>query len=86
MKISRYEKRTSSRKSLIALAVACVVAFAALCGALYAHRQAGTADETAATSAQERLSLDEKADAIVREMTLTEKIGQMVPHRRRDFL
>ncbi|WP_294157850.1 glycoside hydrolase family 3 protein [uncultured Selenomonas sp.] len=85
MKISRYEKRKANEKRqrmYLVLAAVFVALLAIACGALYAHKNIGTdgAETAATTSADKKASqsLDEKADAIVSEMSLTEKIGQMV--------
>ena len=79
---SRRARNRSRQRKHIALAAAFVFLLAIACGALYAHHNAGTeeAEPLAATSAERQApqTLDEQADAIVREMTLTEKIGQMV--------
>ena len=78
---SRKARNRSQQRKHIALAAAFVFLLAIACGALYAHHKAGTeeaAAPAAAATGESPQTLDEQADAIVRDMTLTEKIGQMV--------
>lgn len=66
------------------LAAAFIVLLAVLCGALYASRALtdrevrGSQQAASSGAAKVPQTIDEKADAIVREMSLTEKVGQMV--------
>ena len=78
---SRRARNRARQRNHIALAAAFVFLLAIACGALYAHHKAGTeeaAAPAAATTGESPQTLDEQVDAIVRDMTLTEKIGQMV--------
>lgn len=81
MRISRYERNHAQRhRTCFAIVVAAVV-FLILCGGFYAyrtHERGATAGDVTVSSAQTVQTLDEQADAIVAQMTLTEKIGQMV--------
>ena len=75
--------RRKNRTPLV-LAVAFVLVLAAICGALYASRAltdrevGGSQQAVSSGTAKAPQTLDEQADAIVREMSLTEKVGQMV--------